>query len=348
MTYVSTQSISNVLRQSVLTMQQQMSDASSEVTTGHYADTGLTLGGLTGSSLSLQSQVSELQTITTTNGIVGTRLGTTQTILGSLQTSAQNLLNSLVSANTSSAGAGVVQQTAVNDLKTLTSSLNTTLDGDYIFGGTNTSEQPIVDYFGSNATNKSDVDNAFQTAFGVTQSDSGVSSISGANMGSFLDATFGPMFTGSTASWSPDWSKASDQVLTTSISTSETADTSVSANATPFKQLAQAYTMLGELGTANLNSDAYQALSSRAQSLLTSGISGLINIQANVGATQSNITDSTTTMSLQMNILSTQVSNLQSVDPYEASTRVTDLQTQIETAYSLTSQIHKLSLVNYL
>jgi flagellar hook-associated protein 3 FlgL len=350
MTYISTQSISSVLRQAVLKMQQQMSDASSEATTGHYADTGLTLGGLSGQTLSLQTEASTLQTISTTNNVVGTRLSTTQTILAGLQTSAQNLLNSLVAANGSNSGASVTQSTATNDLKTLTSSLNTTLGGDYIFGGINTSQQPINDYFASGSPNQAALDTAFSTTFSTTQSGTGVSSISGADMNTFLTSnlpgSFGDMF--SDANWSANWSSASDQVQTTSISTSETADTSVSANDTAFKQLAQAFTMMSDLGNSNLNSDAYQAVSNQAQSLLTSGIAGLISIQANVGVTQNNVTDSSNTMSLQMDILTTQVSNLQSVDPYEATTRVQNLQTQIETAYSLTSQLHQLSLVNYL
>jgi hypothetical protein len=53
------------------------------------------------------------------------------------------------------------------------------------------------------------------------------------------------------------------------FSATQTADTSVSANNTAFQQLAQAYTMLADLGTPNLNSSAYQAVTSTAQSLLT-------------------------------------------------------------------------------
>jgi flagellar hook-associated protein 3 FlgL len=53
-------------------------------------------------------------------------------------------------------------------------------------------------------------------------------------------------------------------------------------------------------------------------------------------------------MSLQMNLLSTQVGGLESVNTYEVATRITDLQTQIETSYSLTSQLQQLSLVKYL
>ena len=39
---------------------------------------------------------------------------------------------------------------------------------------------------------------------------------------------------------------------------------------------------------------------------------------------------------------------LESVDPYEASTRVNTLLTQIETSYALTARIQQLSLLDYL
>lgn len=70
--YISTQSISSAMRQSVLQMQ----------ATGNYADIGQTLGAQTGESVSLQAENSYLQTISNTNQTVSTRLSTTQTILG--------------------------------------------------------------------------------------------------------------------------------------------------------------------------------------------------------------------------------------------------------------------------
>ncbi|MGL4397205.1 MAG: flagellin, partial [Hyphomicrobium sp.] len=53
-------------------------------------------------------------------------------------------------------------------------------------------------------------------------------------------------------------------------------------------------------------------------------------------------------MSIQMDIISTHVGKLESVDPAEVSVRVTALMTQIETSYALTARLHQLSLVNYL
>jgi flagellar hook-associated protein 3 FlgL len=60
------------------------------------------------------------------------------------------------------------------------------------------------------------------------------------------------------------------------------------------------------------------------------------------------MTDANTHMSAQMTILQTQINNLDSVNLYQTSTLVSSLTTQIQTAYSLTAALQKLSLVNYL
>ena len=60
------------------------------------------------------------------------------------------------------------------------------------------------------------------------------------------------------------------------------------------------------------------------------------------------MTDANTNMSAQMTILQTQIGNLDSVNLYQTSTLVSSLTTQIQTAYSLTAALQKLSLVNYL
>jgi flagellar hook-associated protein 3 FlgL len=344
--YISTQSITSSLRQSILQMQSQLTASETEMTTGNYADIGLALGAQTGETVSLQAENSLLQTITDTNQTVGTRLSTTENVLSSLQSSAQNLLNSLIEGNGSTSNASTIQASGQSDLQDLISSLNTAVNGDYIFAGTNTSYQPITDYYASGAPNQAAVDTAFLAAFGMSQTSASVSTISGTSMQNFLDTQFASLFQG--ANWSSNWSSASSQTLTNQISENQTASTSVSANNVAFQQLAQAYTMIADLGTQNLNASAYGAVVNTAQGLLTSAISNLTDIQANVGQTQSNITSATNQMSLQMNILSTQVGNLESVNTYDVATRVTDLQTQIETAYSLTSQLHSLSLVDYL
>ena len=53
-------------------------------------------------------------------------------------------------------------------------------------------------------------------------------------------------------------------------------------------------------------------------------------------------------MSIQIDIMTNHIGVLEGVDPYEASTRVSALLTQVETAYAMTARIQKLSLLKYL
>lgn len=343
--YISSYSISSALRQSVLNAQKNLAIAEQEVSTGTYTNVGLQLGESTNQDLSLRSEESMLETITATNGVVSTRLSSTQTILGNLQKNAQNFLNSLISS-TGASSAGSLQSTAEVDLQSLISGLNTSVSGQYIFGGINSGTQPITDYYASGSPNQAAVNSAFSSTFGFSQSSPSVSSISGSQMQSFLDTQFSSLFQGS--NWTSDWSSASDTAISSQISDTQTADTSVSANQSAFQNLAQAYAMVASLGTQNLSADALNAVTTTATALVQKAITGLTSMQVSVGLVQSNVSNATDQMSVQMSILTTQISNLEDVNPYEASTQVTNLQTQIETAYSLTAQLQKLSLVNYL
>ncbi|MGA7657620.1 MAG: hypothetical protein WCA96_12690, partial [Methylocella sp.] len=136
--FISTQAITSSMRQSILQMQSDLAANETEVSTGNYADIGLSLGATSGEDVSLQAQTSMLQTLTNTNQTVATRLSTTQTTLSSLQTSAQDLLNSLLEGDGSNSNASTIQASGQNDLQGLISSLNSSLNGDYTFAGTNT------------------------------------------------------------------------------------------------------------------------------------------------------------------------------------------------------------------
>ena len=344
--FISSYSITSALRQSILTAQSNLAQAQQEVSTGTYADVGLTLGAQAGEDINLRNQEALLQTFTSTNNLTATSLNSTQNVLSGLQTTAQNLRKGVIAGTGQNATGSSLQQEAQSALQSLISGLNTNENGNYLFAGTNTAVAPITDYYASGSANQAAVNSAFSSYFGFSQSSPSVSGISASQMQSFLATQFAPLFQG--ANWSSNWSSASNTTTTSEISPSMTVSTSVSANNSAFQDLTQAYTMLSSLGTQNLSSAALQTLTSNAENLLNAGIAGLTNLQASVGVTQSDITTANNQMSIELNVLSTQIGNLENVNPYEAGTEVTNLQTQIETSYSLTSQLTQLSLVKYL
>jgi flagellar hook-associated protein 3 FlgL len=91
-----------------------------------------------------------------------------------------------------------------------------------------------------------------------------------------------------------------------------------------------------------------QVVATRASTLINQAVTSLTTTQATLGSAQQSLTDANANMSAQMTILQTQINNLDSVNLYQTSTLVSSLTTQIQTAYSLTAALQKLSLVNYL
>jgi flagellar hook-associated protein 3 FlgL len=343
---ISSRSILASLRQSVVRLQSELRDRTEELSTGKHSDIGIVLGNRASRLVSLRVQHSALQSMSDANDIIASRLDTTQNKLESIQSTAEDLLNSLLVSSTSNSDATTIRLAGEDGLSTMISELNASLGGDYLFAGTNTATKPITDYYGVGSTSKQALDAAFATTFGFAQSSSSVSSIGGTAMQAFLDTQFASLF--DDPAWRNDWSSASDQELIDRISPTSTHQTSVSANDTVFRQLAGAFTMLADLGTENLGADAYEVVTEQAGDLLRSAISGLTDMRADIGLVQSDIEDANTQMSLQMDLFTTQVGNLENVDSYEVTTRLNELETQLEIAYSLTARLQDMSLARYL
>ena len=335
------------LRSSVLQAQSALTQAQTEVSTGTYADIGLQLGGGTGQLLSLRSDVDALNGYTQTNAVASTRLSATDTALTSMLSTAQSLSATLTSAQSTGSSTAGLAATAQGALEGLIGQLNTSAGGQFVFGGIATQTTPIADYTATSKA-KTAVESAFQNYL-TTNNISSASAMTGSQMQSFLGSSgFTSLFSsGSNGGWK-DWSSASSQTMSTSIAPSQTASTSVSANQGTFQTIAQAYTMLTEFTGDDMSAGVKAAVVSTAATLVSSGIAGLTDVQAGVGVTQSAISQANTQIGAQTTLLKSSASNLDSVDTYALSSQVTQLQTQLEASYSLTSRLQQLSLVNYL
>lgn len=346
-TFVSTAAISGITRQSVLKTQSDLVTAQKEVSTGRLADVGRSLGGRTGQAVSIRQEHARLGTIMTTNAQAGSRLETTQLTLGQLRETADGFLGALIAAGGTKTGARALQQQAAEGLKGLIASLNSTAGGQHLFGGINADVKPMTDYFATPAAaSKQAVDTAFAAAFGMAQTDPGVAAITPADMQTFLDGGFRALF--DDAQWSADWSAASSQNIQSRISPTDVVDSSVNANEQAMRKLAMAYTMVADLGVDGLDEGAFRAVAETATRLVSEGIHEITALQGRVGGAQARITQVNERLSMQVDILSKDISGLEGVDPFEAATRVSTLMTQLETGYALTARIQRLSILNYL
>jgi flagellar hook-associated protein 3 FlgL len=343
---ISTYALNNELRQSILEMQTQLAKSWQELATGRVASLAHTLGGAAGRDFSLGIRREELLTIGQTNDIVASRLEATQASLTSIVRDAEDLRGALI-ASQNLGDATVLQYQATTTFATFISTLNTSHSGEYIFGGINIGQPPMVDYFATPpAANKLAVDSGFLLAFGVPQSSPGVGAITASQMQSFLSGPFNNLF--SPANWTSLWSNASSQSIQNRISLTQTTVTSVSANDPALQKLATAYAMVSDLGLTNLGAPAYQTLVTTAAQLIDEALAGLNQTQATVGMMQERVTTANDQIASQHSLLQIYVGELENIDPAEAATKINQLMTQIETAYALTSKIGQLSLVKFI
>ncbi len=339
--YISSLSLWNTPRSASARLQGEIANATQEIAGGRYADVGLTLGAQVSRSLSLRQSAAEIAALKDGNALTGLRLSASQSVLQQLQKSADSQFAALTALPADKRGAAMAAS-ANDTLASLTSLLNSSASGQALFAGINTGANPIRDGAAANA--KAAAVTAFQTAFGFPPSDPRAATLTAAQVKTFLEGPVASQF--ADPSWGTTWSQASSTVVTSQIALGETVTSSVTANETAFRQLAQAAVVSG-LGLAGLSADAQAAVSDRVMGLLSQASAGLVSLQADLGRSQSRITDANTRLDAQANFIKTDIARLETVDPAEAKIRLDAAKTQLQMSYSLTAQLQELSLLKY-
>jgi len=342
---VSSFSLSSAPRSAVFRIQDELRNAQKEVTTGRYADVGLTLGSRTNQTVSLRVERENAIRMQEANTLIGQRFDTMQTSLESIAKTGENLLASLISNGPADAGISASMQQARAGLQQFMGAINASSGSRFLFSGAAT-DQPALAFekvgggaavsYEDNSTAKQAVADALTTA----------APTNAAELEAFLDGPFNALFAEG-AGWDM-WSKADAAPVFNRISDSETLDVSYPASNAAFRNIVKAYVMVSDLGTQNMEEGQRQLLTSRAVETLSLGLSQLTEIRAEIGGKQSRLEITNEALATRKNVLTMSISSFEDVDAYEASTRVTTLTNLLEASYALTARISRLSIINYL
>ncbi|MND40772.1 flagellar hook-associated protein FlgL [compost metagenome] len=339
-TSISSLAISQSMQSTVSTAMTEITKLQDEAVTGTYSDVGLELGTRTSTSLDYSRESSRLQSVIDANSFAETRMEGSQLALTNISDAGQTLLDALtaLSGNSDVNSLKVSADSAMSVLENFVSYANTAVNGEYLFSGISTDVQTFDDDFIANVTDD------FNTAFTNFRTANGIASagdVTAGQMTQFL-SDYETSF-----SWA-SWTNASDTVMTTRISSSETVATSTSANSEGFKNLVLASVVASQLSNAGLGSGALSVVSQKATQYAGTAISGVTAQQSALGLSQERIDKANTYMSNQIKIIDTQLTGLVGVDTEEASVRLSTLLNQVETSYSITSRILGMSLADYL
>ncbi len=346
-TFVSSQAVANATRLSMMKMQTEIARQTQQLASGRWADVGLTLGYRTGHTVEMRQEITRVETILDTNGLVSARLNSSQAAVDGLRETASEMAANLIALRGNAQAAKVAGPQAALNLKALAGALNADLNGQFLFAGINTDAKPFVDYDATPVSPaKAAIDAAFTGYFGFPQTSPAVATITPAAMTTFVRTVLPGQF--ADPAWGNNWSTASDTSIKSRISTNDLIDTSVTANERGFRKLAMAYTMLSDLGGPGLSAETFQAIVNEAQAVTGAAVVDLADAQARLGVAQNRVKESNERLEIQRDILNRQVLDLEAADPFETSARLNELMSQVEMSYSVTARIRQLSLLKFI
>ena len=347
--FVSNLSLQNTMRLTVAKAQKEMTQLQEETVTGRHADVGAVLGAKTARTLNLHRDLQRMESLKSTNALTTQRLAASQEALGQMSTAANDAMEVLIalSGMTSADQLDLAKTNLGNALSTFTAAANTSFSGEYLFAGINSDVMPLDDYLEDTSPTgpKAAFDAAFLAHFGFDQSSPNVANITSADMQDFID-DLETSFMGS--DWETNWSSASNENMESRISAAETVQSSTNTNADGIRYTALGLVIGRVLLALDISEQTRKTVSDAAIDYVGRAISGVDSERSKLGISESRVTQANTSLDAQITILNTSITDMEGIDTYEAATRVTTLESQLSLAYTLTSRIQNLSLLNYL
>ena len=348
--FVSNVSLQNAMRLTVASAQKEMLKVQEESVTGRHSDVGAVLGAKTARTLNLHRDLQRMESLKSTNALTTQRLAASQEALGTMSTAANDAMGVMIALSgiTSADQLQLAQKNIGSALETFTAAANTSFSGEYLFAGINSDVMPLKDYFRESPVSeaKDAFDDKFALYFGFTQADPAVATISSTDMQGFIDSLETDFM--DDTYWQANWSNASSENMESRVSASETVQSSTNTNTDGMRYMALGLVLGQELLALGISDAARKSVSDASIDYMGRAISGIDGERSKLGISEARVTQANTSLNAQITILSTSIKDMEGIDTYEAATRVTTLESQLSLAYTLTSRIQNLSLLNYL
>ena len=320
-----------ILSRQSATLKQALQNLSTEMTTGLVTDTTARVKGdyapLAGIETSL-TQLESYRRITTETAATASIM---QTALGHIAKNAQDLGAALIAAASSNSPARIntLGIDATQKLQSALSALNTRIGDRSVFAGVATDHAAVADA----ETMMTALDSAVAGA------------ISSADVQNAVNAWFADP-----SGFAATVYKGGVGLSPVPVGPDEQASLDVTALDPAVVETLKGIAMTSLLDRGTLaGSDVARAdLAKRAGESLLSSATARAELQARLGTVEAGISNATLRNDSEKSALETARLGLLSVDPFETATKLQQTQTQLETLYSITARMQRLSLVDYL
>lgn len=322
-------SLTNILARQGAELRGQVQRASQEVATGRHSDIGAALRGDVSPLLAIDASLARLSAYKSNTTDAAFQTAAQQGAIAGLSQLAQGISTVLLGAKTSTpAQIETLGADAKGRLASAIGLLNTQAAGRAVFSGVATGTVPLGPV--------EDMLTALQTAAaGATTA----GQVTAAVTGWFADPLgFGAFYQGG------------GPLSPTPIAQGETADVSTTAMDPALRDTLAGLAMAALIDRGVLAGDTAERgrLAQQAGQQLVSTEDARTTLQARIGTVEARIEAARTRNASEETALSILRSDIGSVDPYEAGTRLEAIQSQLESLYLVIARVSRLSLAEYL
>jgi len=329
-------------------LQGRFADTVGEVATGKRADLADRLGDSAASLFGLQASRTHARGHIDRIGIVETRLSVTQTALQHLRGTTEGLqYRQLLDETVNTDGYGTLQrQGATAGIAQVLSTLNSAVDGRYLFAGQAVDTPPMIQDNTMLTEVETVVANHVAAAGGRIETTAQVDALLAEVTSMFDDSHANPAlhFSGQLYQGAADatadlsFDDGTGRAITYGAKASEGGVRSLLEG---LHLLAAVQKDEGQFGAA-----AYKQLAAATVSKIDAGSNAITGIEARLGRGQSDTNTFREEQQASIVTLGNRIANLQEADPTEAATRLASLETQLQASFLATSRILRLSLAN--
>ncbi len=353
---VSTMQFNQFNRQFVSRATIELQRAGQEVATGRKADIFADLGPRAASTLTLRAREDDTQAYIKANGILENKLQAMMTSVDAVRDSVDSVFqNALINVARPVNGASALQMQARASLEVVIATMNISFDGDALFSGTASDRAPLTRWDAVNPDTGLSPEAVLQsivTAPPATAAEAqamidDIDAVFDSAYAADPDADFEATFYNGTPAL--DSSGQPENRVSARIEAGLALDYGVQANDQSFRDMLKGLAMLAVTDVSKITDEAaYGTWMAKVTETLSSGSQAALNTSATIGFNQQVVDTAQKRLNALSLVQQMQISNYESVDPYEAVTRMTNLETQLQASYAVSARLNQLSFLNYL
>lgn len=328
--------------------------AEQEVATGRHFDSFAALGARSIEALSTRAMYERTEGQIESNQLLQNRLDLMATSLSNVREAAQDVLT-MVMTNTDpdTADPQFIQQMAKDAYHSIVAFMNASYNDKAFFAGVDSDTSALNGWTTADSVTGLSPEDAMTAVVGggITSAADAAAKIAEidaifngtpANPNHAFEDTFyngTPLMNGVTP----------NPRLTAKIDEEFQIEYGVQANDQGFRDLLRGLSMLASTDPALITDKAaYRDWIGAAAGALNAGADAVLAAEARTGSMQKLVEDATDRLNAKREVLTLHISDLESVDPYEAATRLTSAETQLQASYAVTARLSQLSFLNYM